>query len=87
METKMTRSITEILEEMEVKADAHLKIAGPNSLARDLSRALSTLRKAIEELEKHTEATTGYYSGMCTGDSYDAQETLKEIAAILEGGK
>lgn len=80
METKMTRSITEILDSMQGRAETF-----PVQESTQFLLVLSALRKAIEELEKHTERTTGYYSGMCTGDSYDAQETLKEIAAILKG--
>jgi len=46
---------------------------------------LLALREALDELEDHTNETTGYYSCACTGDSHDTKRTLKKIRAILLG--
>lgn len=50
---------------------------------------LARLEKAYgilkDELKDHTNCTTGYYSGQCTGDYYDAKQALAEAERVLKG--
>ncbi len=55
---------------------------GTSAKLTRLERAYGVLKEA---LKSHTDCTTGYYRGQCTGDYDDAKTALAEAEDLISG--